>query len=431
MALWTLGLPGLELHVLAPPPVAATTPLPPPAIALEPAASVAPLIETPVVSTAETRGERSPAAASRWSLSWQTVLWTIWGGGALLLAVRLAMSYLRLLRLPNSLQPAPEAVVAEVERVAAVLACRRAVTARISPQYAVPFLYGLRRPTLVLPERMCEPLFREQLPAVVAHELVHVGSWDFAWNVVLQVVSVVLWFHPLAWRIVSAHRAACDEVCDAVSAAYVGDVRAYCRMLARVALDGAGSLPAAGLAMARRCDVRQRIAALQRKVFAAALGRRWVAGVTLAGLTVCVLLAGLRLALAQPAPQEQDAPAAVQGDAKPAAKEPASNETKPSDDKAAKAAVMTVRGTVLDEAGKPVAGAKVCASEFVGPLVPTADPTRSDAEGRFVLEAHPRMFFGARVSATLWIYAARVPIDDRRRRLWEGNRRRRSTGPGR
>ena len=62
-------------------------------------------------------------------------------------------------------------------------------------------------------------------PGVIAHELAHVGSWDFAWNAALQAASMLLWFHPLAWRIGSAHRAACDAVCDAVAASYLGDVR--------------------------------------------------------------------------------------------------------------------------------------------------------------------------------------------------------------
>ena len=52
--------------------------------------------------------------------------------------------------------------------------------------------------------------------------------------------------------------------------------QAYCRTLAQVALEGAASFPALGLAMARTCDVRRRIAVLQRRVFAAALGRRAV-----------------------------------------------------------------------------------------------------------------------------------------------------------
>ena len=143
-----------------------------------------------------------------------------------LLVVRLAIGYVRLESLLQTSQAVPEELVAEVGRIAAALGCRRAVQVRSSRQIAVPFMYGLRRPVLVLPERMCQPAYRRQLPGVIAHELAHVVSRDFAWNAALQAVSILLWFHPLAWRIGSAHRAACDAVCDAISAAsYLGDVQ--------------------------------------------------------------------------------------------------------------------------------------------------------------------------------------------------------------
>ena len=70
--------------------------------------------------------------------------------------------------------------------MAAVLGCRRGVRVRTSPTYAVPFQYGQWRPILVLPERMREPEHRGNLPAVLMHELVHVRSCDFGWNLALQ-----------------------------------------------------------------------------------------------------------------------------------------------------------------------------------------------------------------------------------------------------
>ena len=164
---------------------------------------------------------------------------------------------------------------------------------RSSQDYAVPFQYGLFRPVVLLPERMCQSAYRGQLPGVVAHELAHVISGDFAWNAIMHVVSTLLWFHPLAWRIGSVHRAACDSVCDAVAASYLGDVPAYCRTLAQVALEGAGLFPVLAMPMARTCDARRRIARLQERVFARSLSRRAsdgcrrVASVGLAWLPHC------------------------------------------------------------------------------------------------------------------------------------------------
>ena len=90
---------------------------------------------------------------------------------------------------------------------------------------------------------------------------------DLIWNDVLHVVSILLWFHPLIWRVRPAHAAACDAVCDAIAAEKLGDVGSYSRVLARLALRAANA-PATGvLAMARVADVRRRIEALNRRVF--------------------------------------------------------------------------------------------------------------------------------------------------------------------
>ncbi|MGO9112544.1 MAG: M56 family metallopeptidase [Thermoguttaceae bacterium] len=318
MAVWIPSLPRLEIRIRTPEPVAAAPArLPQPMVAerdppvvegvvvhrAEAPASVA-MKAIPQQDPGEVRLQAAPATkSSGLLLSWPVALLGIWGFGVALLVIRLATALVRLARLLRSSQVASDEIVAEVERISAALRCRRAVRVRISRLYAVPFQYGLRRPVLVLPERMCQPGYRGQLPGVVAHELAHVRSWDFGWNAAVQVVSTILWFHPLTWWIGSAHRSACDAVCDAVSASYLGDVQAYCQTLAEVALEGAASFPALGLAMARTCDIRRRIAMLQQRVFAAALSRDSVIAIVLVGLLSSALLAGVRFALTEPMPQ--------------------------------------------------------------------------------------------------------------------------------
>ncbi len=285
------------------------------------------------------------------TVAWQAVLLGVWGTGMVVLVVRLAVAYLRLAKMLRTSKRAPEAVVAEVRRIAAALQCPRTVRVRSSERFAVPFLYGLRRPVLVLPDRMCEAAYRSQLPGVLAHELAHMRSRDLAWNAILQAVLIGFWFHPLAWRIGSVHRAACDRVSDAVSVAYLGDVRAYCRTLARVALE-IGSATPVGLAMARRSDVRRRLAFLEWKVFAAPLRRRVVAGVAVVGLAGLGLLAGVRLVEA-----EVSSPGEAQAATVSAAKDeqPAKTDSAVSSEPGFRP--MQIR--VVDPEGKPIVDAGV------------------------------------------------------------------------
>ncbi len=330
LAVWVPCLPGLAIRVRAPEPVATQSVATEP-VAIEPVVTKAPSLDPPFAAEPEPAGhlravkgpnEVASAAVARAAarhdpaavhteaarpvrqlappLSWPVTLLGVWALGVVLLVVRLATGCAGLKRLLRASQVVSDELVAEVGRIAAALGCRHAVQVRSSRQIAVPFVCGLRHPVLVLPERMCLADYRRQLSGVIAHELAHVVSSDFAWNAAMQPAAILLWFHPLAWRIGSAHRAACDAVCDTVAVSYLGDVAAYCRTLAQVALQGAAAFPALGLAMARTCDVRHRIAAIQRKVSAAALGRRAVFGVILAGLLASALLAGMRIAVAEP-----------------------------------------------------------------------------------------------------------------------------------
>lgn len=317
---WSLGLPGLEVRIAIGEPAAVSAeavagaavardlsgPWPAPAIANEDAAlsDSDVLVMGDVASSAHgsaaagsRRLEKPFDAAPPFVLRHcRAILVSVWIFGMALLVSRLAIGYLRLQSIMRISQVASDDVVAVCRRIAVALGCRRNVTVLCSRHFVVPFLFGFRHPVIVLPARICEPYCHWQLSGILAHELAHVRSSDFAWNIILQAVSILFWFHPLAWRIGMMHQAACDEVCDAVSASYIGDVAAYCRTLALVALDATGPLPSAGLTMARSCDVRRRIASLDRKVFGASLEGRVVAGVTLLGVTILLLLASVRFA---------------------------------------------------------------------------------------------------------------------------------------
>ena len=398
VAAWDIGLPNLEIRVPAPEAVSTVTSPPLPAAVGENSpvdlprttvlpAEVAAPVEMPAGASqalADTGRDAAPVPdTTEASVSWQAILLSVWGCGVVLLLVRLAIGHLRLARLlPPASQGAPEWVHAEVKRIAAEISCRRAVQVRSSRRFSMPFLYGSRVPVLVLPERMCQTDYRSQLPGILAHELAHVRSRDFGWNVLLQTASIVLWFHPLAWRMGLAHRDACDGVCDAVSASYLGDVQGYCQTLARVALEGSAAFPVAGLAMARRCDVRRRVAVLRRAVFAMPLRRRSVIGVGLAALLSVAVLGSLQFALAESQPEET---VAVASETEAAAnKESTPDTAKPG---AATEEKPTFKLTILDSEGKPVPQAKVYHSRVDRDKKRTYYSRTADEQGVVVLDS--------------------------------------------
>ena len=275
------------------------------------------------------------AEGSTWRVSIVPRLWSAWLAGVVALAVRLILGSLGLGRVIRRSSDVPESIVRESRNIADRLGCHREVRLRRTSDVATPCLAGVWRPVLLLPDRECEEARPDELRAILAHELAHARNHDVVWNLVVHVASILLWFHPLIWRIRAMHAAACDAVCDAVAADLLGDVASYSRTLARLAVRTAWPSSVHGLAMARTSDVRRRLDALHRNVFRESLSRsRVILALFVAGGFV-VLIGGLGYTRA-----EQAASTPHAGDA-----------AKPADEKMA--GKMTLRA-VMAETNEPI-----------------------------------------------------------------------------
>ncbi|WP_165066674.1 carboxypeptidase regulatory-like domain-containing protein [Paludisphaera rhizosphaerae] len=226
----------------------------------------------------------------------------VWLGGVVVFGLRFAIGAWRLSRVVRRAEDAPEAVRDACRDAASRLGVRRRVRVVATSEVASPCLTGLLRPVVLLPAGMGLDALGPDLDAVLVHELTHVRNGDLVWNDALHLASIGLWFHPLAWRMRQSHAAACDAVCDAVAVDRLGDVATYGRALARLALRANASPPAHGLAMARACDVRRRIASLQRFVYRAPLPRRLVMPAFLVSAVFAALIGGAAVIRAQEEP---------------------------------------------------------------------------------------------------------------------------------
>ncbi len=110
-------------------------------------------------------------------------------------------------------------------------------------------------------------------------------------------MSVALWFHPLVWRTRSAHASTCEQVSDAVAAAFLDNTEAYSRTLARVAINMFARPPAlCGIPMARVSELSRRLTFLKRRVFSAPPSRRRIAVFALMSILGIALLSSLNFA---------------------------------------------------------------------------------------------------------------------------------------
>ncbi|MCA9077043.1 MAG: redoxin domain-containing protein [Planctomycetaceae bacterium] len=229
----------------------------------------------------------------------QPLLLAIWLTGAGLMAVKWTAAQWRLRRWLSRSVPAPESCWSILKRVGRGFECAGKVKLLMSDETDVPFVAGILRPAIVLPSRISEPEFQQELPAVFAHELTHVQSHDLVWMGILRWVSIPLWFHPLAWRMPSAHSMACEEVADAVAAGSMGDANRYSGILARIALSAVSHPPAtAALSMARSPEIMSRLTRLQLGLSDTPLPLRRLGLFLLMAVLVVAPVAGLKLGFA-------------------------------------------------------------------------------------------------------------------------------------
>lgn len=114
----------------------------------------------PVVPVEAQVTPAKPAPRERTFLVWQHARgWCflgLWISGFSVLACRLCLGHRRVKRLVSTSQPASDTVLSMSRRVASALRCKRNVRVQTAAGLSAPVLTGLRRPVLLLPERMCD-----------------------------------------------------------------------------------------------------------------------------------------------------------------------------------------------------------------------------------------------------------------------------------
>ncbi len=174
----------------------------------------APTVEPPVgveTSALESAPTNETAPASETApiapqLAWRELVMGVYGFGIALQLALLGRNALRVRRALRDCTPLDNAVL---RPVAARLRIRR--LPRLSQSAGgSPFLAGIARPTIVVPQT----LSKAHLEAVLAHELAHLRRRDLAWNALLWLLQTALWFHPLTFAARRFHALEVESACD-------------------------------------------------------------------------------------------------------------------------------------------------------------------------------------------------------------------------
>jgi TonB family protein len=151
-------------------------------------------------------------------------------------AIRLAIGLHQTASLRRRAQPVDLTGYARqsYHRYANLFAVKRAQIAT-SAEIASPITLGIRRPTLLLPAHLDTTLLDEDLDAVLAHEFAHMRRRDFAKNLLYELLSLPIAFHPVLWLTRRRMNETREVICDAMAASAVAGPQRYARSLLRLA----------------------------------------------------------------------------------------------------------------------------------------------------------------------------------------------------
>lgn len=332
-------------------------------------------------------GEEPPSAsAAAWQLPG---LATVWFAGVGLALAPLAIGLARMFVLRRQSQAVACAVWAGlVDEVRARLGLTRRVALLETRRSVMPMTWGLVRPTVLLPSQARD--WSERLRRIVLlHELAHVKRCDVGFQLLGRLTCALYWFHPLAWyalrRLRIERELACDD-CVVHSGELASD---YAAELLQIARTYQPVRLAAAIAMAQRSSLEHRIRAMFDRACSHLPVSARAARLLLVGVIVFVTtLAAIRLApRASAEDKKSDQPsesAATDSESKVATTE--------SETPDAKTARSELHGRVVDEDGRPIAGARVRLLRIDTERTTWADQgqivaaSQSAADGTFAIE---------------------------------------------
>jgi beta-lactamase regulating signal transducer with metallopeptidase domain len=165
-------------------------------------------------------------------LPWVVALWL---SGVLLLALRALGGWwqLNLVR-SHAQRMVPQEVERAFQRLCQQIHAGRKVVLRASDEVISPLAMGVWRATVILPISAILTLPREELEAVIAHELGHIRRWDYLWNLLQTAIESILFFHPAVWWLSRTVRERREVCCDEIAVRSCAGAAVYARALLRL-----------------------------------------------------------------------------------------------------------------------------------------------------------------------------------------------------
>ena len=135
----------------------------------------------------------------------------------------------------------------------------------LSPGLESPATFGIRPPSILLPERF--PALNEAFQrAIAGHEMLHVARRDWILNLVEELILTVFWFHPAVAWVVNRIRLSREQTVDAEVVRLIDARKPYLRALLEIATGGPGPALGAAPTFLKERQLAHRIELLVKEV---------------------------------------------------------------------------------------------------------------------------------------------------------------------
>ncbi len=104
-----------------------------------------------------------------------------------------------------------------------------------SPDVASPVAAGAWHRTIILPESLFGAASEEVLTTAIGHEMAHLARHDFALNVLYELLSLPVAFHPASWLILRGIEETREMACDELVTRKLLDAGVYARSIMSIA----------------------------------------------------------------------------------------------------------------------------------------------------------------------------------------------------
>ncbi len=186
-------------------------------------------------STEKVEKQLKPAAASV-SINWQGTAFLAWIIVVLILILLLIQRAMFVRGLVAQADEITGGLNDLVKSCGKLVGMRGKVRLKTSPNAASPAVCGLFKPVILLPKNLAPSLTKEQLKAVLVHELIHIKRGDLWINLFQALLQIAYFYNPLVWLANTIIRRAREQAVDeAVQVALGESAESYPQILVNVA----------------------------------------------------------------------------------------------------------------------------------------------------------------------------------------------------